>query len=230
MVFLDPKVASGTPGLPLKLRFSGVGAGSLRGRPPGGFVDASCPVGLRGCGYRSRAARLPVPERRRRSSWTWTSSPQSVGGPRAGETGGRSSGSPRWVRIFRIAPGSVMNAISRMSPPQSGHSRAIDVGDGGGWACLCGMGCVAASAGTVLTLSSQRDSNVREAGFRAGLLPAVFSGLSSFLPRIHARPILRHTSTGSPLPQALDLFARRDSHRYDETAAVVMGRPVAVWA
>ena len=25
--------------------------------------------------------------------------PQSVGGPRAGETGGGSSGSPRWVRI-----------------------------------------------------------------------------------------------------------------------------------
>ena len=41
-----------------------------------------------------------------RSSWTWTSSPQSVGGPRAGETGGGSSGSRRCVRIFRIGPGS----------------------------------------------------------------------------------------------------------------------------
>ena len=46
-----------------------------------------------------------------RSSWTCTSSPQSVGGPRAGDTGGGSGGSPRWVRIFRIGPGSVMNAI-----------------------------------------------------------------------------------------------------------------------
>ena len=41
-----------------------------------------------------------------RSSCTCTSSPQSVGGPRAEETGGGSSGSPRCVRIFRIGPGS----------------------------------------------------------------------------------------------------------------------------
>ena len=50
------------------------------------------------------------------------SSPQSVGGPRAGDTGGGSSGSPRCVRIFRIGLGSVMNAISLMSLPQFGHS------------------------------------------------------------------------------------------------------------
>ena len=50
------------------------------------------------------------------------SSPQSVGGPWAGETDGSSRGSPGWVRIFRIVPGSVMNAISRMSPPHAGHS------------------------------------------------------------------------------------------------------------
>ena len=49
-------------------------------------------------------------------------SPQSVGGRRAGETGGRSSGSLRCVRIFRIGPGLVMNAISRISPPQFGRS------------------------------------------------------------------------------------------------------------
>jgi hypothetical protein len=47
---------------------------------------------------------------------------QSIGGPRAGETGGGSSGSPRCVRIFRIGPGSVMKAMSRMSPPHPGHS------------------------------------------------------------------------------------------------------------
>ena len=43
-------------------------------------------------------------------------------GPKAAAIGGGSSGSPRCVRIFRIGPGSVMNAISRMSPPQFGHS------------------------------------------------------------------------------------------------------------
>jgi hypothetical protein len=59
-----------------------------------------------------------------RSSWICTSSPQSVGGPRAGDTGGGSSGSPRWVRIFRIGPGSVTKAISRMSQAESGWTRA----------------------------------------------------------------------------------------------------------
>ena len=29
-----------------------------------------------------------------------------MGGPRAGEIGGGSNGSPKWVRIFRIGPGS----------------------------------------------------------------------------------------------------------------------------
>jgi hypothetical protein len=41
-----------------------------------------------------------------------------VGGPRAGESGGGSSGSPRCVRILRIGPGSVMKAINQMSPPR----------------------------------------------------------------------------------------------------------------
>ena len=53
------------------------------------------------------------------------SSPQSVGGPRAGETGGGSSGSPRCVRIFRIGPGSASRCLPtlpfrqrRDGPPQ----------------------------------------------------------------------------------------------------------------
>ncbi len=54
-----------------------------------------------------------------RSPWTCTSSPQSVGGPRAGETGGGSTGSPMWARMLRIGPGSVMKAVRRMSPPQA---------------------------------------------------------------------------------------------------------------
>jgi len=59
-----------------------------------------------------------------RSSWTYTSSPQSVGALRVGPSGGGSSSSPRCVRIFRIEPGSVMNAISRMSPPQFGNAKS----------------------------------------------------------------------------------------------------------
>jgi len=46
-----------------------------------------------------------------------------MGGSRAGEIGGGSSGSPRCVRIFRIGPGSVMKEISRMSPPPAGHAK-----------------------------------------------------------------------------------------------------------
>jgi len=41
---------------------------------------------------------------------------------------------------------------------------------------------VAASPGTVLTLSSQRDSNARGAGSITGLLPSVFSRPASFRP------------------------------------------------
>jgi hypothetical protein len=41
--------------------------------------------------------------------------------PRADESGGGPSGSRRCVRTFWIGPGSVMNAISRMSPPHRGH-------------------------------------------------------------------------------------------------------------
>jgi hypothetical protein len=46
----------------------------------------------------------------------------SVGGPRAGDTGVGSSGARRAWRIFRNGSGSVMYAISRMSPPHAGHS------------------------------------------------------------------------------------------------------------
>jgi hypothetical protein len=42
-----------------------------------------------------------MPERLPVRKWTCTSSPQSVGGPRAGETGGGSSGSPRCVSVSR---------------------------------------------------------------------------------------------------------------------------------
>ena len=51
-----------------------------------------------------------------------TRSSQSTGGPRAGDTGGGSSGSPTCVRIFRIVSGWVMKLIRRMSPPQFGHA------------------------------------------------------------------------------------------------------------
>jgi hypothetical protein len=53
---------------------------------------------VRAGGYRSRAAHRATPERSPGRKWTCTSSPQSVGGPRAGETSGGSSRSPRCVR------------------------------------------------------------------------------------------------------------------------------------
>ena len=77
---------------------------------------------VRGCGCRCRAVRRATPEGLPGRKWTSTSSPQSVDGPRAGETGDGSSGSPRCARIFRIGPGSVMNAMSRMLPLHPGHS------------------------------------------------------------------------------------------------------------
>ncbi len=57
-----------------------------------------------------------------RLSWAWTSSGHSVGGPRAGDTGGGSTGSPTCARILRMGAGSMMNEMSRMSPPQAGHT------------------------------------------------------------------------------------------------------------
>ena len=55
-------------------------------------------------------------------SWRGHEVGQAVGGPRAGASGGGSRGLPRYVRIFRIGAGSVMKAMSRMSPPQFGHA------------------------------------------------------------------------------------------------------------
>ena len=71
------------------------------------------------------ASGYPMNRLREPFTWTCTNSPQSVGGPRADETGGGLSGSPRCVRIFRIGPGSVMNAMSRLLPPHPGHSRGF---------------------------------------------------------------------------------------------------------
>jgi hypothetical protein len=45
--------------------------------------------------------------------------------PGGGDTGGGSSGSPRCMRIFQIGPGSVMNAIGRMSTSQLGHCGTV---------------------------------------------------------------------------------------------------------
>ena len=52
------------------------------------------------------------------------SSAQSLGAPRAGETGGGSSGSQRYVRIFRIGPGSVMRFFPFLDPPRLYPGRA----------------------------------------------------------------------------------------------------------
>ena len=58
-----------------------------------------------------------------RSSETCTSSPQSVGGPRAGEIGGCSSSSPRCVRIFRIGPGSRTGSPQQPEVAKSAKAR-----------------------------------------------------------------------------------------------------------
>jgi hypothetical protein len=70
---------------PLPWRFSGVCADRVPVGRSRGF-DASCLTPVRGCGYRSRATRRETPERLPGRNWTCTSSPQSVGGPRARET------------------------------------------------------------------------------------------------------------------------------------------------
>jgi len=49
-------------------------------RPPRGFGVTRRPAAVRGCGCRSRAARRAMTGRHRGRKWTWTSSPQSVGG------------------------------------------------------------------------------------------------------------------------------------------------------
>jgi hypothetical protein len=90
---------------PLPWRFSRVGADRVPVGRSQGF-DASRLAPVRGCGCRSRAGRRVKLGRLPGRKWTCTSSPQAVGGPRAGETGGGSSGSPRCVRTFRINPGS----------------------------------------------------------------------------------------------------------------------------
>ncbi len=89
-----------------------------------------------------RAARLSRPERCRDQKCTCTSSPESVGGPRAGETGGvaatrvRSHPGHRPLANLRfegsrllpaVCAVSLIKAMSRMSPPYAGHSK------GRGW-------------------------------------------------------------------------------------------------
>ena len=51
------------------------------------------------------------------------------GRPRAGESGGGSRGSPKWVRIFRIGPGSVMNAISPVIYKRDGASTSREAAE-----------------------------------------------------------------------------------------------------
>ena len=101
---------------------------------------------VRGYECRCRAARLSVPERLPGRKWTCTSSPQSVGGPRAGETGGGAAVRGRshpglrplanlrgstWAGSCRQSfghwPRLGCNAMSRMSPPHPGRQL---MGDG----------------------------------------------------------------------------------------------------
>jgi hypothetical protein len=65
----------------------------------------------------------PSLERRRDRHRTARARPNAVGGPRANDNGGGSRGSPKFARIVRISPGSVITAMRRMSPPPFGHLR-----------------------------------------------------------------------------------------------------------
>ena len=130
--------------------------------------------------------------------------------------------------------------LLRFSSRKSGcRARAIDVGDGSGRACLCGMGYVASSAAAGAhpdclserspvtihnraghrkvpgPLSLSAPTKCRSIHLRFPHHPPHPSATAAFRPRIHPRPIRRQTPTRSPLTQPFDLVARSDSHRYD---------------
>ena len=99
-----------------------------RPRPNSQFPDMRGlrPAPLRGCGCRSQAGRRVKLGRMPGRKWTCANSPQSVGGPRAGDTGGGSSGSPRSVRLFwRLGRnsngGNVSEPGSRHPSPPCAH-------------------------------------------------------------------------------------------------------------
>ncbi len=81
---------------------------------------------VRGCGCRSRAARRATPERLPGRKLTCTSSPQSAGGPRAGETGG---GGTRLQRCRADAGRSGSRACAWRSPLR--ETRRAGRSDGG---------------------------------------------------------------------------------------------------
>jgi hypothetical protein len=126
---------TGAP-FPLKWRFSCVGAESLRVRPPRGFFVTRHPAAVRGCGCRSRSARRVTPGRHhgrrgparvRASRWAarerekWAAVLLDAVNAIVAIARLRTSGSKGAGSCRPSPPGSVMNEISRMSPPHAGH-------------------------------------------------------------------------------------------------------------
>ncbi len=73
---------------------------------------------LRASGCRSPGARRGSPGLRHGRKWIWTSSIHSVGGPRAGDTGGGSTGSPTCARSLLHADKAIL-AFVRLRTPGS---------------------------------------------------------------------------------------------------------------
>lgn len=112
---------------PSKWRLCAGDAEFVPDRLPDSFVVTSHLPGapLRRCGCRSRAVRRARREGLRDRRGLARSRPRSVGGPRGGESGGGSSRSPRWVRIFRVDHGSPTG-----SPQQPECAKSPKVTDG----------------------------------------------------------------------------------------------------
>jgi hypothetical protein len=104
--------------VPLRWRFCGVGAESPRVQRQGSFASCSAQRLRISIAGRSSGAAWKMS----RSSCIWTSSTQSVGGPRAGDTGGGSSGSPPANRNARQQePPQMLTTWPRL--PRSRRSR-----------------------------------------------------------------------------------------------------------
>ena len=120
-----PAAVPGTPAFPVGVAVFGRRRGVSPVRPQVGFVDPSRSEGSAAVDVDRGRFVYPSPGRRRDRKCTFTVSPQSVGGLRAGEIGGGSRGSPRCVRIFRIGPGSRTEC-----PPQPEVANSAKARDG----------------------------------------------------------------------------------------------------
>jgi hypothetical protein len=109
---------------PRKWRFSCVGAESLRVRRPRGFVVTSRPAAVRGCGYRSRAARQAMTGRRRGRHVPGLARPSRLAGGDQPDVRPRADGGPR---LGHNSSGGIVSRGGRDAC--RGGSGRTDVGD-----------------------------------------------------------------------------------------------------